>query len=238
VHIGDRIVATVRNCSIHGWKSNESNPGAHGLYWRGSNGLVEHNEIYDNNGWGLQFYYGQGSANNNVFRNNYVHDNGDGTANGGILIATGDNNRAYNNVFANNAHGVRVRGTNTKILNNTVYNSLNSGIELPAGSNASIYNNIVYQNRPNIRGSGTNVTLLRNFTTDPRFVNPVSGDFRLQPDSPAINVGMTLPEVPSDFTGNQRPAGSGYDMGAHEFRSDSGNDRNPPAPRNLRLAAR
>jgi hypothetical protein len=59
------------------------------------------------------------------------------------------------------------------------------------------------------------VTFSRNWErTDPRFV--AAGDFRLRPDSPAIDVGLALPEVTRDALGVVRPQGRGYDLGAYE----------------------
>jgi len=52
---------------------------------------------------------------------------------------------------------------------------------------------------------------------DPMFINPASGDFRLQGGSPAIDAGITLAEVLNDFDGISRPHGSGYDIGAYEY---------------------
>ncbi len=55
-----------------------------------------------------------------------------------------------------------------------------------------------------------------NLTTDPNFVNPAAGDFGVQAGSPAIDKGMTLAQVPDDFTGKKRPEGAAYDIGAFE----------------------
>jgi len=52
---------------------------------------------------------------------------------------------------------------------------------------------------------------------DPMFVNPDSGDFHLQEDSPAINTGVNLVEVFNDFDGIMRPQGGGTDIGPYEF---------------------
>lgn len=51
---------------------------------------------------------------------------------------------------------------------------------------------------------------------DPGFVNLSTGDFRLQPDSPAIDAGVDV-GLPFDFDGVTVPQGHGRDMGIFEF---------------------
>jgi len=51
---------------------------------------------------------------------------------------------------------------------------------------------------------------------DPKFVNMAEGDFRLRPDSPAIDRGVTLDEVKKDITDTPRPKGKAPDIGAYE----------------------
>jgi hypothetical protein len=43
-----------------------------------------------------------------------------------------------------------------------------------------------------------------------------AADFTLLEDSPAIDSGVTVPLVIEDYYGNERPVGSGYDVGAVE----------------------
>ncbi len=70
-----------------------------------------------------------------------------------------------------------------------------------------------------------------SLNTDPKYVNPASGDLHLQSGSPAID--KAVPATPTlaqplpvtDFDSVTRPQGSGYDLGAFEF--DQGNP--PPA---------
>jgi hypothetical protein len=64
-------------------------------------------------------------------------------------------------------------------------------------------------------------------TSDPLFVNPISRDFRLQSNSPAINVGSNTVSsiVRKDFLGVSRSQGNGFDIGAFEY--DEGT---PPPP--------
>ena len=52
-------------------------------------------------------------------------------------------------------------------------------------------------------------------TTDPRFVDRLAQNFRLQPDSPARRAGVTLPLVPIDYAGMPRPVGA-YAIGAYQ----------------------
>jgi len=39
----------------------------------------------------------------------------------------------------------------------------------------------------------------------------------LQPGSPAIDVGLTLADVPVDYVGTPRPKGIRFDIGAFEY---------------------
>jgi len=60
--------------------------------------------------------------------------------------------------------------------------------------------------------------------TYPLFVDPDSGDFHLQSDSPCIDNGIDpVPDyigpdlVEFDFDGDARPYGAGWDIGADEW---------------------
>ncbi|MFC1864261.1 choice-of-anchor Q domain-containing protein [Chloroflexota bacterium] len=58
---------------------------------------------------------------------------------------------------------------------------------------------------------------------DPLFVNPVSGDFHLQPDSPCVDKGSnTAPAIPAkDFEGDDRIINGMVDMGVDEVANQS-----------------
>ena len=60
-----------------------------------------------------------------------------------------------------------------------------------------------------------------NLYTDPMFVDPENGDYRLAPGSPCINKGGSYPEYfgppDHDIIGTHRPLGGRYDIGAYEF---------------------
>jgi len=69
---------------------------------------------------------------------------------------------------------------------------------------------------PGTRGSQS--PYLRDlWMVDPRFVNAAAKDFRLLPDSPLVDAGVALEDVPRDLIGVARPQGSGYDIGAYEL---------------------
>ncbi len=204
----------------------------YGVYASGNNMLIEGNIIHDTGGYGIHLYKSGDNPSNNIVRNNVFYNNGYEfyhSSNPTVkrqtptVVINGTNNQFYNNIIHKSYGGISVGyGANDILVaNNTVYGTDTEGIEIVSkygGSRgARIINNIVYGNRgAQITNTGTNTTLQNNLTTDPKFVNTASGDFGLQESSPAIDKGVTLAEVPSDFTGKARPEGAAYDIGAFE----------------------
>jgi len=157
----------------------------------------------------------------------------------GNLIA---NNTAYDGGGINNCSGT--------IINNTIYGNRaisdeSSPAFFPRGGGildctGTIRNNIVWGNTAGGEPSqivdssmpeyccieGWKEGGVGNLFTDPRFVDPVGGDFRLQPYSYLIDSGGEVSGLPTDLDGNPRPVdsteeprgdGSGFDIGAYEF---------------------
>jgi hypothetical protein len=132
IKISDRTRATIRRGIVRRWHSAQSQPGAHGFYWNGSNGLVEHTEIASVNGYCLQFYWTAGSIRNNIFRNNTCRD---ATNQGGVYIQSNSSgNQVYDNIFCNVKIAIidKTVGGLTTILNNA-----NSAVSCPSSTSTT-----------------------------------------------------------------------------------------------------
>ncbi len=211
----------------------------HGIYVRGTYNLVERCRVYDNRNCGIQLWHG--SNGHNTVRRNKVYNNGFGSGStSGTGIAVGsdsgepdpDGNLVYDNlVWASRVHGLMVaKSTNTKFYNNTVYKNGGNGIFMygPSATSTQVKNNIVWSNNDgSIVDNGSNTTKAGNLESDPAFIDPANADFKLRANSPAIDQGVTLADVPNDFDGVPRPQGLAYDIGAYEY------DGSPGAPSGL-----
>jgi hypothetical protein len=224
------------NMEIHG---NGSSHLDHGIYIASSGNLVERSRIHGNSGYGVHIYNGAcACANGNVVRGNRVYANGQRARGFGILLGSGRGNAAYNNLVYSNRGGIQVAHSapsDTYVVNNTVVDSGNwGGIAVQAEAVATrVINNIVYLSvGGDLSNAGSSTSLANNLLgIDPRFVDPAAGNFRLRAGSPAIDTGLGIPEVPTDFDGARRPAGGAYDAGAHEH----GAVGLPASPVNLRI---
>jgi hypothetical protein len=157
----------------------------------------------------------------------------------GILVR---NNviKAFADVFISNSDDV-------SILNNTIVSdtTLNTqyypvGAEVDNSTNIVIENNIFFDQPGQViyvKNSGvvgeTNIVYRDDgippvtsktynpindlWNVNPLFVNPAANDYHLQSQSPAIDAGLELKNVPNDYEGHPRPAGQGLDIGAYEF---------------------
>ena len=150
-----------------------------------------------------------------TFRNNVFKD----AAAWGMCISALKDVKVYNNLFINmKTHGVGFRGPEGKpatgqVRNNIFYNARNCYFGIENNSyNAS--NNLLFNSDP------YNKYAQEKFPNDivnqdPLFLDVTGNDFRLHPNSPAIDRGIAL-NFASDFAGNKRPSGSGWDIGPYE----------------------
>ncbi|MDE2312094.1 MAG: hypothetical protein KGJ93_03350 [Patescibacteria group bacterium] len=92
-----------------------------------------------------------------------------------------------------------------------------------------------------VPASSGGLTVSGSFSGNPQFVNAASIDFHLQSFSPAINAGVTLTSVASDYDANPRPQGAAYDIGALEYASGytppASDTTAPSVPANLAAIA-
>jgi hypothetical protein len=243
---GNSSYIEVVKTKIHDIHQLNANGGGYGFYIQAADNLVDGCEIYNNDGYAIQFYNGYtfSHVDRNIVRNNKMHDNGFVRGFGALTLNHGTDYQVYNNLIYNNFSGADVvRDTNNAlIINNTLYNNRAFGIRLDLGTshstNSIVRNNILYNNGNSGLatingvevGNAPSYTADHNLTTDPKFVNAGANDFTLQSTSPALDAGITLSAVPTDFNGVPRPQGASYDIGAYEYRTSS----QPPAPKNLK----
>jgi parallel beta-helix repeat protein len=184
------------------WRGNQVHHTIFGFHLRVgvTNAVIEQNLIYSNGGTYYQAEQvkttGAGiwtaSGQNSTIRNNVIFDNKLGY--GGLALHPGSNSKVSNNTFYGNKVAISVNG-----------------------NNVTIQNNIIYNNDKDINGRGSGTVISNNLSTNPQFVNASGGDFHLTPSSPAIDTGISLPEVLIDFECTPRPQGTSYDIGADEL---------------------
>lgn len=189
-----------------------SNAG-HGLYLCGDSEVVVNNIVKDNAAYGLQI----------------------------AGYDTVSNMRVYNNVFSwNNKSGIVIWKSVSKIdiKNNIFYKNDDWAIHNTSTTGRGVVfdSNIFYQNLSgtiNFSGASYSYDVGKIITADPLFIND-NTDFRLQSNSPAIDAGIKLADVISDFDGNPRGQDGLYDIGAYEYQ---GKGKRLSPPTNLRVVS-
>lgn len=153
-------------------------------------------------------------------------------------------NIVRNNIVIGGRYGLAVVNQikNTQIINNSFYGATERLIlfwKTAQQENVTIANNIFYQSEEvpigyaieGLKGVNASNNLwfggeagdfagVGDLNADPKFVNPggfKAEDYRLQPNSPAIDEGKVT-DVSKDYFGTTRSASEGYDIGAYEFR--------------------
>ncbi len=187
-----------------------------------------------------------GLVTDSVISNNTVNGSGGGARlNGGGSIlrnclivnnrATGGSGFGGGIFFENGGIASEALAEFCTIVNNYAIDS-GGGVRVAGNDQGTLRNCIVWNNRALIAGDNGagNIrvfnTLLAPARTrggssvdaDPRFVAPGAEDFRLRPDSPAIDAGATANWIHSaslDLDGNPRTDGGLPDMGAYEYQT-------------------
>lgn len=185
--------------------------------------LVENNILYNNGGKGIQVDWSDYvTVRNNTAYHNNVDPMKSGTWHGELSNMNASNNTWINNIAVADPS---ISGSGTAIDNTSNDGYINS--------NNIWRNNLTFngtEGDDSVRTAGGNSKLLLEhgnlLGVDPMFVN-APGNFRLDPDSPAIDGATTAYGFPlRDNDGHVRQ--SGPDMGALE--SGSKPDVPPPAP--------
>jgi parallel beta-helix repeat protein len=174
--------------------------------------------------------------------NGIIIDDSRNTQNGSNLgIYTGKTLIANNICYQNGGSGIHTyESDNVDVVNNTAYhNSVSVEIkgEIFANSSKNIrfFNNIIVplDNEPaNDNYMNSNITSDYNcyltnkpitilgahdLQTDPKFMNAATFDFQIQATSHCRDAGTATAAPTTDFKGESRPKGVGFDIGAYEF---------------------
>lgn len=182
----------------------------HGIYHATARGHIWNNITYDNAGSGILTNH---EATAVTIANN-------------LSFANADDGIALDTVPQQN---VGLRGDNFIVSNNILaYNGL-YGLDVTTnaeGPHNHFLNDLIYGNRIGnfaLNGSRWNTPFpvpQGIIEADPQFIRYAadgSGDYHLKLGSPAIDAGTSIGAPSTDFDGNARPLGAGYDIGAYEF---------------------
>lgn len=227
----DFILLNVHNCGTDGQD--------HGLYWDGSDGLVEGGTYHHNTGYGIHQFHssscdGSGNPehacrNDNVIRNAKIYNNdtsNEGAA--GLILSTGNRNTAYNNWIYSNGQSKEVqvdyRCADCTVYNNTIVpTATKTGIIASSTvTNTVIKNNIIYTSGTKISDLGTGTVDANNLKgMDPLFTNAGNYDYTLTSSSPARAYGANLYSIAAlrtDRVAVARP-NAAFDAGADQYNS-------------------
>ncbi len=192
--------------------------------WCDSN-WIYNNITFENDGAGIIIY---GSSGNKVF-NNTLFGNGKDLGNRygkiDLMVAQEDISPCYNNLIINNIcfstgpenfavaiDEVSVNNNNL-FLNNLSYNSESNNVTGIIKYDEHTTERVPFETWQN--SFWTNGEINEN----PLFASSDNYDFTLTENSPAIDAGFDLSAhgIDTDISGNLRPIGSAYDIGAYEY---------------------
>ncbi len=223
-----------------------------------SNAVIENNVIRANGAGGGASINLDGVQNSDIRNNVIDSARASGIALFRQDGATGStNNRIVNNTVvvdnslnvANGRWGVTLSGgsTGNTLRNNIIFStqSFRGAIELAADSQAGLVSDYnVVEDRFSVDGGNTatglsgwqtatgqdlhSISLADVTALNGLFVNRLAGDYHLAPASAAIDRGTATGAPSTDYEGQSRPSGAGYDIGADEFVTAAPPANTPP----------
>ncbi len=247
----DNSSPLIENCTIVNNSSIGSFPGGGGISCYYSSPTIINCTISGNTavrGGGISAINSHATILNSIISNNSAEGLGGGLYWNHFSFPTITNCIIAGNEAAMGG-GIYARASSPKITNCTISMNKKDGIRCVGRSNPIITNCILWENKHNISkpkwgeseqmfpepivtysdvengypGTG-------NIDTDPSFVDPRNGDFRLNADSPCINKGSnSTPDLPrTDLAGSTRISGEIIDMGAYEYQGVSSTGEGKP----------
>ena len=168
---------------------------------------------------------------NSIWRNNIFIPGSSTNSNTVFRVWNGANGtRIYNNTFHRTIPGGAIlrieRAENITVNNNILYAVMGRAIDVtPEGQNGFVsdYNIFIGQLTwgeiayPLSQWKSITGHDIHSVSSNPQFNNPEVSDYSLRSNSPAIDQGLAIIDVKSDFNGILRPQGKGYDIGAIEY---------------------
>jgi len=235
---GDRNVARGNTCFGNAGCGLQFNADAsQGADGNMTDALVEDNVFYDNGSLGGSALNTDGLA-RAVIRNNLIY----GNHAGGIVIYNFDGVNSHDNLVVNNTVIMAANGrwcvninsgsTGNRLYNNIFYNyhPTHGIVTIDASSLngfESDYNCVMDRFTTD---DETNILTLAQWqaqygfdmhsvmgTPDALFVDAAGGNYQLQGDSAALDIGLASIAPPLDIGGILRPQGGGVDMGCYEL---------------------
>lgn len=231
-YLSDFASASVQN---NRFANNQAERAGGGLMTIGEMVMLSHNRFETNHtgtttssgtGSGVWMIIPKGTVDGNTFLDNTGADT--------IRIQDSRGLTMTNNLIADNDDSINITGVNdpgpTLLANNTIAdNKATAGVGLFYTATVELVNNIISGHGTGIYMDGSSTVLgtdnnilwndFETFTSTTNIVaDPLlTADFQLEPGSPAIDAGLTIPWLTTDLAGNPRPAGAGYDIGAFEM---------------------
>ncbi|WP_224998552.1 PA14 domain-containing protein [Cesiribacter sp. SM1] len=189
----------------------------------GSTGKYYNNSIIDGAGLGICSF---GIGDLYLFNNLVVRSGGEGifiderTA----LLPNSGNHVHNNTVIAPGKDCIKMQSRNS--VGNTFYNNL---LVAPGTLHLNYYTrsqyiHVIHSDIKYVQSNNSFVPTVK----EAQFVDPASGNYRLQQSSPAIEKGRILSYFKHDYDGNARPQGNTFDNGAFEYSGSVRTDNQAP----------